>query len=60
MTQEMETKIGGKIFGMIAINSNKRRHGASVRMVIQARASAKTIERPEAPMPKINEFNSSE
>ena len=60
MTQEIETKIGGKIFGMIAVSSNNRRNGALVRIVIQASASAKTTDSPEAPMPKINEFNSSE
>ncbi len=60
MTQEIETKIGGKILGMIAVSSNSRRHGASVRMVIHANDRAKSTERPEAPTPKINEFNISE
>ena len=60
ITQEIETKIGGNIFGMIAVSSNSRRNGASVRMVIQASAKAKNTERPEAPMPKMNEFSISE
>ena len=60
MTQEIETRIGGKILGMIAVNSNKRRNGASVRMVIQASARANSTDSPEAPMPKMNEFSISE
>ena len=60
MTQEIDTKIGGRIFGMIAVNSNKRRNGASVRMVIHASAKAKRTDSPEEPMPKINEFSISE
>ena len=37
MTQEIDTRIGGRIFGMIAVSSNKRRNGALVRIVIHAR-----------------------
>ena len=46
MTQEIDTRIGGKIFGMIAVSSNNLRNGALVRMVIHARVKAK---RPTAP-----------
>ncbi len=58
ITQAIETRIGGRMLGMIAVSSNRRRNGALVRMVIQARASAKASERPEAPKPKINELSS--
>ena len=56
MTQEMEMRIGGRMFGTIAVSSNSRRKGALVRMVIQAKAEARTTERPAEPMPKINEL----
>ncbi len=59
ITQEIDTRIGGRMLGMIAVNSNSRRNGALVRIVIQASASANTIDRPEAPRPKIKEFKSS-
>ncbi len=57
MTQEIDTKIGGRILGMIAVSSNSRRNGALVRMVIQAKVSANPKERPDAPSPKINELS---
>ena len=58
MTQEIETKIGGKMLGIIAVSSKSLRNGAFVRIVIQAKVSAKTRDKPEAPRPKMNEFNS--
>ena len=58
ITQEIETRIGGRIFGTIAVNSKRRRNGALVRIVIQASASANTSDKPDAPRPKINEFSS--
>ena len=41
---------------MMAVSSKSRRKGALVRIVIQAKANAKTTESPEAPRPKMNEF----
>src|SRR6476620_6747387 len=58
ITQEIETRIGGRILGTIAVNSKMRRNGALVRIVIQASVNANTSDKPEAPSPKINEFNS--
>ena len=59
MTQEIDTRIGGKMFGIMAVSSNSRLKGALVRIVIQAKVKAKTTDSPEAPMPKINEFSNS-
>ena len=58
MTQEIETRIGGRILGTMAVNSKMRRNGALVRIVIQASVNANTSDKPEAPSPKIKEFNS--
>jgi hypothetical protein len=57
MTQEIETRIGGRILGIIAVNSKSLLKGALVRIVIQARANAKITESPAAPRPKMKEFN---
>ena len=58
ITQEIETKIGGNILGIIAVSSKRRRNGALVRMVIHANASANRSDKPEAPRPKMNELRS--
>ena len=60
MTQEMDTRIGGRILGTIAVSSKSRLKGALVRIVIQARANAKITESPEAPRPKMKELKAAD
>ena len=56
MTQDIATRSVGMMLGMIAVSSKSRLKGALVLMVIQDKTKARTTDRPDAPMPKINEF----
>ena len=59
ITQEIATRIGGRMLGMMAVSSKSRLKGALVRIVIQAKAKANPTDSPAAPMPKMNELSSS-
>ena len=47
------------MLGIMAVSSKSLLKGALVLIVIQARDNATTMEKPEAPMPKINEVRMS-